>query len=264
ETAALLNAVMPDCILHLAAQSSVAVAWEQPQVTANINIIGTLNLLEAAKNLPQMPSILLTGSAEEYGTLRPEQIPVSEETPLHPENIYAATKAAAEQLAAVYFKSCGLPVICVRAFNHIGPGQRTVFAVADFCRQAAEIEAGLHEAVIRTGNLSAKRDFTDVRDIVRGYALLLQNGKAGQCYNIGSGKATALSEILEMIRSCCRAPFTVMTDQKRLRPVDGPVIAADISKLRQDTGWAPEIPLIRTVTDMLNEHRSAAEAQGKR
>ena len=262
ETAALLQAVRPDCILHLAAQSSVAVSWEQPQMTAAVNITGTLNLLEAAKALPEMPRILLTGSAEEYGTLRPEQIPVSEDTPLHPGNIYAATKAAAEQLAMVYQQACGLPVICVRAFNHIGPGQRETFAVADFCRQAAEIEAGLHEAVIRTGNLAAKRDFTDVRDIVRAYALLLQKGTAGQCYNIGSGNAVALSEIMEMIRAQCRRPFTVMTDQKRLRPVDVPVIAADTAKLRRDTGWAPQIPLRQTIADILDDRRSALKGAG--
>lgn len=247
----LLHEIAPDRILHLAAQSSVALSWKQPQMTADINIIGTLNLLEAARTLPHPPRILLIGSGEEYGALKPEQIPVREETPLHPANIYAATKAAAEQFAAVYFRAYQLPVICVRAFNHIGPKQREIFVTADFCRQAAEIEAGLREPVIRTGNLSAQRDFTDVRDIVRAYALLLERGRAGEIYNVGSGRAVMISEILLQIQQLCRVPFRIETDAAKLRPVDVPVIAADIAKLRADTGWQPEIPLPQTLSDTL-------------
>ena len=252
---ALLQEVQPDYILYLAAQSSVALSWKQPQLTADVNIKGTVNLLEAARTLPQTPRILMIGSGEEYGALRPEQIPVSEETPLHPANVYAVTKAAAEQFAALYYKAYGLPVICVRAFNHIGPGQSTAFVAADFCRQAAEIEAGLHEPVIRTGNLSAKRDFTDVRDIVRAYAMLLESGKAGETYNVGSGSPVAVSDILEQIRAMSTVPFRTETDPAKLRPVDVPVIAADTGKLRRDTGWAPQIPLADTLRDILDAQR---------
>ncbi|HAG14297.1 MAG TPA: GDP-mannose 4,6 dehydratase [Ruminococcus sp.] len=251
----LLQEIQPDLILHLAAQSSVALSWKQPQLTVDVNIKGTVNLLEAVRALPQCPRILLVGSSEEYGALKPEQMPVSEDTPLHPANVYAATKAAAEQLAALYYKAYGIPVLCVRAFNHIGCGQSTAFAVPDFCRQTAEIEAGLREAVIRTGNLSAKRDFTDVRDIVRAYAMLLEKGRAGEIYNVGSGKAIAVSDILEQIRSMSLVPFRTETDPERLRPVDVPIVAADTAKLRQDTGWEPQIPLADTLRSILDAAR---------
>ena len=259
--AALLTAIRPDCILHLAAQSSVAASWKKPQLTADINIKGTINLLEAARSLQQKPRILLIGSGEEYGALKPDQIPVRESTTLHPANIYAATKAAAEQLAQLYVRAYGMEIVAVRAFNHFGPGQRTDFVAADFCMQAAEIECGLHEPVIRTGNLSAKRDFTDVRDIVRAYALLLEHGRAGAVYNVGSGKAIAVSEILSMIREQCSVPFAVETDPAKLRPVDVPVIAADISALQADTGWCPQIPAAQTVSDMLEDARRLLKEQ---
>ncbi len=261
--AALLNQIQPDCILHLAAQSSVALSWKQPQLTADINIKGTINLLEAARALQNKPRILLIGSGEEYGALKPDQIPVREETALHPANIYAATKAAAEQVAQLYVRAYGMEIVMVRAFNHFGPDQRPIFVAADFCKQAAEIECGQHEPVIRTGNLSAKRDFTDVRDIVRAYALLMKHGKAGTVYNVGSGTAIAVSEILEMIRTQSSVPFTVETDPARLRPVDVPVIAADISRLQADTGWSPQIPPAQTVSDMLEAARRHLKEQSQ-
>lgn len=259
--AALLCAVQPDRILHLAAQSSVALSWRAPQRTADINIRGTLGLLEAARNLPDAPRILLVGSAEQYGTLTPEQIPVREETPLHPENIYAATKAAAEQLGLLYHHAYGLPVIGVRAFNHCGAGQSDIFVVSDFCRQTAEIERGMRAAVIRTGNVTVQRDFTDVRDVVRAYSMLLQSGRAGEIYNVGSGRAVALSEILTQLQAMSRVPFALETDPEKLRPADVPVIAADITRLRRDTGWQPEIPLAQTLGETLGFWREQAEEQ---
>ena len=262
----LLAAVQPEQILHLAAQSSVALSWKQPQFTADLNIKGTLNLLEAARVLTQMPRILLTGSAEEYGRTgqdaEGEQL-VSETAPLRPVNIYAATKAAAEQLAAVYFTAYGLPVICVRAFNHFGPGQREIFVVSDFCRQAAEIELGLREPVIRTGNLESRRDFTDVRDIVRAYAMLLESGTPGGIYNVGSGRTEAVSEILDMILSCCKVPVRHETDPAKLRQAETAYFAADTAKLRRDTGWTPEIPTAQTVADTLAYWRQKLKEQSE-
>ena len=252
---ALMQEIRPDLILHLAAQSSVALSWKQPQLTVDVNIKGTVNLLEAARSLPVCPRILLIGSGEEYGALQPGQIPVSEDTPLQPANVYAATKAAAEQLAALYHKAYGMPVICVRAFNHIGPGQSTAFVAADFCCQAVEIEAGLREPVIRTGNRSAKRDFTDVRDIVRAYAMLLENGTAGCIYNVGSGNAVSIDEILAGIQAICKTSFRIETDPAKLRPVDVPVIAADTTKIFADTGWKPQIPLSETLQNILDAQR---------
>ena len=263
---ALLQEIKPDGILHLAAQSSVAVSWKQPQLTADLNIKGTINLLESARMLPQMPRILLIGSSEAYGGVPADAQGaqfVSEAAPLHPVNIYAATKAAAEQFAAVYYRAYGLPVICVRAFNHFGPGQREMFVVSDFCRQAAEIELGLREPVIRTGNLDAKRDFTDVRDIVRAYRLLLESGRPGEIYNVGSGNAVAISEILQGILDCCRVTVRHEIDPARLRPAETAYLAADTAKLQRDTGWMPLIPTAQTITDTLAFWRQKLKEQSE-
>lgn len=266
DVSALLQTVQPDRILHLAAQSSVAISWKQPQLTADLNIKGTVNLLEAARKLLHMPRILLIGSAEEYGRLSENadglQL-VNETMPLRPVNIYAATKAAAEQLAAVYDTAYDLPVICVRAFNHFGPGQREIFVVSDFCRQAAEIECGLREPVIRTGNLDAKRDFTDVRDIVRAYVLLLESGRAGEIYNVGSGKAIAISDILSQILSSCTVAVRHEIDPEKLRPAETSYLAADTGKLRCDTGWMPEIPTAQTISDTLAYWRQELKENSK-
>ena len=247
----LLQEVRPDMIFHLAAQSSVALSWKKPQLTAEINIIGTMNLLEAVRQLEKQPRVLLIGSGEEYGYVRPENCPITEDTPLRPANFYAATKAAAESMAAVYTRAYGTWIACVRAFNHIGAGQTPQFVVADFCKQAVEIEYGLHEPVILTGNLAPKRDFTDVRDVVRAYGTILRGGKSGAIYNVGSGHAVTVFEVLQEIQRLCTVPFTISTDAAKLRPTDLPIIEADITKLTRDTGWRPQIPLRDTLADTL-------------
>ena len=259
----LFDTLKPDCIFHLAAQSSVALSWKKPDLTVNININGTLHVLEAARQMQTPPRILLIGSGEEYGYVKPEDCPLQEETPLHPANIYAVTKACAENLAAVYARAYGLWVVCVRAFNHVGPKQLPQFVVADFCKQAAEIECGLHEPVIRTGNLAPKRDFTDVRDIVRAYAMLMQNGRSGEIYNVGSGHAKAISELLDEIRRLSTADFAIETDPEKLRPTDLPVIEADISKLQRDTGWTPTYSLTQTLSDTLEDWRGILKADAE-
>ncbi len=250
--AELLERVKPDVIFHLAAQSSVALSWKKPRLTAAVNIEGCINLLEAVRSIEgYSPRILLIGSGEEYGAL-PEGVSlVSEETSINPSNPYAVTKAAQNMFGSLYAKSYGMDIIMVRAFNHIGKGQLPQFVAADFCRQAAEIKAGLRESVIRTGNLSAKRDFTDVRDVVRAYGLLALKGRAGETYNVGSGKSIAISSLLEEIISISGCDIRHETDPARMRPSDIPEIRADITKLRKDTGWTPEIPLSQTLREMI-------------
>ena len=175
---ALLVRQKPDAVLHLAAQSSVALSWKNPQLTADINIHGCLNVLDAIREIPgYQPRILLIGSGEEYGALPKGTALVSETTPVHPGNPYAITKLTQNLFGALYAKAYGMHVMMVRAFNHVGPGQSPQFVVSDFCKQAAEIAAGKRESVIRVGNLTAARDFTDVRDVVRAYSLLLQHGE---------------------------------------------------------------------------------------
>ncbi len=257
---ALLISVKPDVIFHLAAQSSVAVSWNKPALTARVNILGCINLLEAVKSIDDYnPRIMLIGSAEEYGCLPEGVSSVSEDTAVHPCNPYAVTKAAQNMFGAMYAKSCGMDIVMVRAFNHIGAGQLPQFVAADFCNQAAEIKAGLRKNVICTGNLSAKRDFTDVRDIIRAYGLLAQNGKTGETYNVGSGKSIAIADILNMIIEISGCKIVHQYDENRMRPSDIPDICADITKLQRDTGWQPEIPIRVTLKEMFDYSYSKTE-----
>lgn len=253
----ILEKVKPDCIFHLVAQSSVKLSWEKPQLTADINIKGAINLLEAVrKKLPQT-KVILIGSGEEYGRI--ESVPVDENTKPQPQNIYAVTKACQNMIGTLYSKAYNMNVVMVRAFNHIGKGQAPFFVVSDFCKQVADIEKGLKEPIINVGNLSAKRDFTDVKDVVRAYELIARYGKTGETYNVGSGKAIAIDEILRKIISMSEKDIEVRIDKSRLRPIDVPVIEADISKLRNDTGWNAEIPIERTIRETLDYWRSYNE-----
>ena len=198
------------------------------------------------------PRILLVGSGEEYGNSQLGKMPISEEANLRPANIYAATKACTNMIGAIYAKAYDMELMMVRAFNHIGPGQASLFVVSDFCRQAAEIEKGLREPVIKVGNLTAKRDFTDVRDVVKAYVKLIQAGQAGETYNVGSGNAREIREILDLIISMSESEIQVEIDPNKLRPVDVPIIEADITKINQLTGWKPEISLEQTIRETLD------------
>lgn len=253
---ALLKEVHPDCIYHLAAQSSVSVSWKNPALTIDVNVKGGVNILEALRDLDYKPRVLFIGSGEEYGHILPNETPIKEGNVSRPGNIYAATKACQNMLAKIYADAYGLDVMMVRAFNHIGPNQQPLFVVADFCKQVAEIEAGSREPVMKVGNLSAKRDFTDVRDVVRAYALLMESGCSGETYNIGSGHAIAIEDILEIILNNSSVDIKVEVDPAKLRPVDVPIIEADTSKVHAATGWQPEIPLEQTIRETLDFWRT--------
>lgn len=251
----LFQTVRPDYIFHLAAQSSVSVSWKNPGLTVDVNVKGAVHVLEALRRLDYRPRALFIGSGEEYGHILPQEIPIREDNRVNPANIYAATKACQNMMGRIYAEAYGLEVMMVRAFNHIGPGQSPLFVAADFCRQAAEIEAGKKEPVLYVGNLEVRRDFTDVRDVVRAYAMLAAHGKAGETYNVGSGKAVRAADILAMILKQSTADITVQEDAAKLRPVDIPVIAADIHKLQEITGWKPRIGLEQTIADTLEYWR---------
>ena len=259
----LLFQIRPDEIYHLAAQSSVSVAWRNPQLTIDVNIKGAVNLMDALRELFYKPKVVVIGSGEEYGHIREGQTPICEETNLRPGNIYAATKACQNMIGTIYSTAYDLEIVLVRAFNHIGPGQASIFVVSDFCRQVAEIEKGLRPPVMYVGNLSAKRDFTDVRDIVRAYALLGEYGVKGETYNIGSGHAVEIRDILQRIINLSSVEISVETDPAKIRPVDVPIIEADISKIHELTGWKPEIPLDRTIEEVLNGWRDYLGQEGK-
>jgi len=253
---ALLFEVRPDYIFHLAAQSSVGLAWKNPGLTVDVNIKGSLNVMDAIRELYYKPRVLLIGSGEEYGHIRPGETPIREDNLLRPGNIYAATKACQNMIGNIYSKAYDLQLMMVRAFNHIGPGQAPMFVVSDFCKQVAEIEKGLKEPVMRVGNLAAKRDFTDVRDVVKAYVKLIGVGETGETYNVGSGNAMAIQDILNLIISKSEADIKVEIDPNKLRPVDVPIIEADISKIRDLTGWKPEIPLEQTIQETLDYWRA--------
>lgn len=259
EIIALLFDIKPDCIFHLAAQSSVSVAWKNPALTVDVNIKGSLNVLDAVRELFYKPRILLIGSGEEYGHVRPEDIPIREETLLRPGNLYAATKACQNMIGKIYTDAYDMNIMMVRAFNHIGPNQAPLFVVSDFCKQVVEIERGLQEPVIHVGNLSVFRDFTDVRDVVRAYSAIILQGKRGETYNVGSGKAMEIREMLETILSFSTASITIETDPAKLRPVDVPIIEADTSKLYNLTGWKPLIPFHQTVQETLDYWRNSID-----
>lgn len=259
---ALLFEVRPDYIFHLAAQSSVGLAWKNPGLTVDVNIKGSLNVMDAVRELFYKPRVLLIGSGEEYGHIQPGETPITENTLLRPGNIYAATKACQNMIGNIYSQAYDMDLMMVRAFNHIGPGQAPIFVVSDFCKQVAEIEKGLREPVMKVGNLAAKRDFTDVRDVVKAYVKLIQAGQPGETYNVGSGNAQAIQDILNLIVSKSSTDIKVEVDPNKIRPVDVPIIEADITKLNQLTGWRPQIPLEQTIQETLDYWRAHVEVAG--
>ena len=245
----------PDYIFHLAAQSSVALSWSNPQLTVDVNIKGTLNLLDVLKEIKYPGRVLLIGSGEEYGYVNPEEVPISEDTVLRPGNIYAATKGCQNMLAAIYARAYQLNLVMVRAFNHVGPRQSPQFVVSDFCKQVVEVEKGLREPVIHVGNLKAKRDFTDVRDVIAAYECLVRQGHAGETYNVGAGNAYSIQEILDQIIALSGQEIRVEVEAERLRPIDVPIISADITKITEHTDWTRKISLEKTLKDTLNYWR---------
>ncbi len=259
DISAILNETNPNIVYHLAAQSSVAVSWKKPQLTAEINVIGGINVLEAVRGYGKKLRLVVIGSGEEYGYISADSCPLKETEPLHPGNIYAVTKACQEMTAQVYIRAYDMDIVMVRAFNHSGPKQDSIFVISDFCRQIAEIEAGEKSPVIRVGNLSAMRDFTDVRDIVRSYRLLAESGRKGEIYNIGRGRAVTIQYILDTALQLSTVPITVEKDMNRMRASDIPIIEPDVSKIRHDTGWQAEITVEQTIEDTLNYWRKGVE-----
>ena len=253
--AALLRKVRPDRIFHLASESSVVRSWTDPAQTYDANVKGAIHLLEGVRAMSYPPRLLLVGSGEEYGRVGAEEGPVGEEHAVRPANPYAATKACQNAMGRIYAEAYRMDVLMTRTFNYFGPGQATVFAVSDLCRQVAEVEKGLHAPILRVGNLDVRRDFTDVRDVVRAYGMLMESGRSGETYNVGGGHAVAMKEILDLILTRTAAPIRFEVDQKRLRPVDMPLIEADVRKLVATTGWKPRIALEQSVQDMLDDWR---------
>lgn len=229
----------PDLIFHLAAQSSVATSWNDPLSTLEINTGGTIQLLEALRAEHISPRVVLVGSGEQYGLVKPEENPVNEESFPRPINSYGASKLAQDLYGYQYFIAYGMSILRTRPFNHFGPRQSSKFVVADFARQIALIELAKAEPVISVGNLQARRDFLPVEDVVRAYLAIAQQGNPGEAYNIGSGRGYSIGEILEVLLTCSTVSIQVREDPARLRPFDVPLLVADISHICKDTGWKP-------------------------
>lgn len=253
--AAVLSEVRPERIFHLAAQSFVPASWKLPVETFAINAVGQINLLEAMREAAPEARIQIAGSSEEYGHVYENETPMKETNPLRPLSPYAVSKVAQDLLGYQYFKSYGLRVVRTRGFNHTGPRRGDVFVTSSFAKQVAEAEKGLREPVIHVGNLEAKRDFTDVRDMVRAYWLSLEKCEAGEVYNIGSGRAWTVRQVLDILLGLTKTKLEVRTDPERLRPSDVPILLADASKFGAATGWKPSIPFEKTLEDLLNYWR---------
>ncbi len=253
---AVVEEVRPERVLHLAGQSSVHLSWLDPGGTMRTNVLGIVHLLDAVRRQGLRPAVLVVGSAEEYGAVEPEEMPIREDAPLRPASPYAVSKVAQGALALLYGPAGGLRVVLTRTFHHTGPGRGEAFAESSFARQIAEIEAGLRPAVLKVGNLDAVRDFTDVRDVVRAYWMLLERGEAGVAYNVCSGTGRPVRQLLDLLLAASSARVEVRVDPERLRRSDVPAQVGDPSRLRAATGWEPRIPLERTLRDLLDDWRA--------
>lgn len=248
-------AVKPDHIFHLAAIASVGRSFEMEQVTFRVNFDGTLNMLEAARQHSKLKSFLFIGSADSYGTFQPSNKLLTEHQCFNPISPYGIAKAAAEYASRYYYRAHGLPVVIARSFNHSGPRQTDNFVIPSFAKQIAMIETGRQKPVLMVGDLSAKRDFSDVRDIVRGYRLLAQQGKPGEVYQLCSGKAVSIQHILDMLISISHADIAVKIDKQRLRKADIPVLRGSHAKATRDANFSTRIPLRTTLRDTLGYWR---------
>jgi GDP-4-dehydro-6-deoxy-D-mannose reductase len=247
--------VRPDRVFHLAAQSYVPTSWITPGETLSGNVLGQVNLFEAARELDRPVRIHVAGSSEEYGLVLPSEVPIREESPLRPLSPYAVSKVAQDLLAYQYWQSYRLHVIRTRGFNHTGPRRGEVFVTSNFARQIAEIEKGRREPVVLVGNLESVRDFTDVRDMVQAYWLALEKGVPGDVYNLCSGRGYTARQVLDILLDLAHVQVTVREDPARMRPSDVTLLVGDCSKFQGVTGWRPTIPFEVTLKDLLEHWR---------
>ncbi len=256
----LLDETRPDHIYHLAAQSFVPESFESPWDTLSNNIKAQLSIILAMIKLDLPSRLLVVGSAEIYGPVSPDDIPIDEQQPLRPPSPYSVSKVAQDMLGLQYFISHNLPIIRVRPFNQIGPGQSKRFVAPAFASQIAAVEAGQQEPVLYVGNLDAKRDFTDVRDMSRAYRVVMTLGEPGAVYNIGSGQAHSIREVLDILLDMSDAAIDVEPDPARMRPTEVPIFVCNPARIRATTGWEPTYSLEQTLADVLAEWRERVKA----
>jgi GDP-4-dehydro-6-deoxy-D-mannose reductase len=255
-----LHASRPDVIFHLAASSSVASSWDTPAEIMQVNVMGTLHLLEAMRQMDLDAPVVLACSAEGYGAVAEKDLPIREDAPFRPVSPYAVSKAAVDLLAFQYFQTFRLRTIRLRLFNHCGPRQSDRFVISALARQIAEIEAELRPPEVRVGNLEARRDFVDVRDVVRAYWLAATKGSPGECYNVATGRSHSVRQVLDHLLTLSDAVVDVVFDPGRLRPAEIPRLEGDASRFRTATGWEPAIPFEQTLYDTLEFWRGRIRA----
>ena len=260
--AEIIKDVRPKAIYHLAAISSPPDAAAQPLAAWRVNFSGTVNLYDAVRQNQISPRILFIGSAAEYSPQKEEK-PLTEDLRLLPQGPYAQSKAAADLASLAYFKAYGLEIIRLRPFNHTGPGQSAKFVASNFARTIALAEAGLGPKVVKVGNLRVRRDFLDVRDVVRAYFLALEYGKPGEVYNIASGRAYSVKEILEHLLGMSQVSLSVEVEEGRLRSGEEAVLLGSAEKFRKLTGWRPEILFCKTLKDLLTWWRERIKKEGR-
>jgi GDP-4-dehydro-6-deoxy-D-mannose reductase len=248
--------VRPQAVYHLAAMTHVGESWENPGQVLRVNVLGTAEILAAARSLDGNPRVLVVSSAEVYGIVTPDQLPLAEDTPTEPASPYAASKLAAEAVAFQAWRGYGQPVVVVRPFNHIGPGQSPNFFVPALAKRIVDANRSGAKS-LRVGTLTTRRDFTDVRDVVVAYRLLIERGVPGEVYNVCSGRDVAMSEVAAQLLELAGTDLTLETDPELVRPVDVPVLRGSAERLEAATGWQASIPLATTLADVLTSWEEA-------
>lgn len=250
----IVNMFNPDIIVNLAAISSVGASWNIPQLTMQVNVVGALNIMEAARKSVKKPKILFVGSSEEYII---SDFPMNEERQLNASNPYGISKVTQEQFAKLYKEQYGLKIYCVRPFNHTGVGQRDSFVLPSFCKQVAEIEKSGNSGKIKVGNLTVKRDFSHVKDIVRAYRMIVESENCDLIYNVGSGTAYSLEDMLQYIIKMSSQKIKVEIDHSRFRPTDQPMICCDYNLIKTELGWEPRYTVFDALKEMLEYYRES-------
>jgi GDP-4-dehydro-6-deoxy-D-mannose reductase len=251
----------PEAVYHLAGLSSVGKTWGRVESVLRVNALGMVNLVKAADNFGK-PPVLVVGSGEMYGAVEEENQPISEREPMNPVNPYALSKVWQEEAAGYFMRAAGCPLIITRPFNHTGPRQSTRFVCSDFASQLAAMEAGKIEPVLKVGNLKARRDFLDVRDVVSAYRLAMDRARPGVPYNIASGHPSSIRDVLDMLLARCRVRVEVRVEEERLRPLDVPLLSGDSRRFVEETGWAPARKLEETLDDLLRYWRGSSAKEG--
>ncbi len=256
-----LKETRPDTVIHLAAQSSGAYSYQNPRLTFEVNVLGTVNVLETITEIVPDARVILVCSSDVYGKVDETMIPLKETTPFRPINPYSASKAAQDLLGIQYYHSHGLNIVRTRSFPHTGPGQSAIFALANFARQISAVESADDQESIGVGNLEVVRDYLDVEDVVRAYGILINQGNAGDVYNIASGTGYRLGDLLDTMLTLSFKKIRVRQDPDLFRPSDIPILIGDSTKFRNLTGWEPRIPIRETLQRLL-DHWRARQKQG--